>query len=149
MTASEPEPAAWRRWLAYFWFLWGASLSYWGLRTHEVGLFRWAVASYSRAARVWPGFSAAYYRRGELRSRELHEHAEAIRDLTRAIAIAPEWPDSYLQRGLIQRFHGDGRAALADLNQFVALAPDSSWREEAERQIRQIEDDLGNTAPPA
>ena len=62
----------------------------------------------------------------------------------RAITINPQWPEPYLQRGLFERFHGDLRAALADLQQYVAISDDSFWRNEAERQIAMIQADLGS-----
>ncbi|HWQ14332.1 MAG TPA: hypothetical protein VNL77_16150 [Roseiflexaceae bacterium] len=136
-----------RRAWAYWWYAWGSSLCYWGLRTHERGLFRAGVGAYGRAARAWPAFSAAYLRRGVVRGRELGEHREAVADLSRAIALAPEWAEAYLQRGLVQRFHGDPRAALADLRRYLALGGDGHWRAEAERQIAMLEEDLFADTP--
>ena len=127
---------------AYWWYAWASSLCYWGLRTAERGLFRAGVAAYGRALRAWPAFSAAYLRRGVIRGRELGEHAEAIADLTRVIELSPEWPEAYLQRGMEQRFHGDPRAAIADLERYLALGKDAAWRAEAERQIAALREDL-------
>ena len=38
----------------------------------------------------------------------------------RAIAIDPQWPAPYLQRGLFERFHGDLRAALDFASRLLA-----------------------------
>lgn len=133
-----------RRAWAYWWYAWGSSLCYWGLRTAERGLFRAGVGAYGRALRTWPAFSAAYLRRGVIRGRELGEHAAAIADLTRVVELSPEWPEAYLQRGMEQRFHGDPRAAIADLERYLALGHDAGWRAEAERQIAALREDLSN-----
>jgi tetratricopeptide (TPR) repeat protein len=138
------EIALWRRMLAYWRYGWGLSLCYWGLRTHEQALFRAGVRSFERATEVWPGFAAAYLRCGVVRGRELGEHREAIADLTRAVELAPEWPEAFLHRGLEQRFHGDPRAALVDLEQFLALGGDGGWRAEVERQIAMVREELGS-----
>lgn len=139
---SEPDIALWRRALAYWWYAWGMSLCYWGIRTAEQAFYRAGIRSFDRSIRVWPGFAAGFYRRGLIRGRELSEHNQGIADLTRAIELYPEWPDPYLQRGLFQRFHGDPQAAIADLQQYIALADNSAWRDEAERQIAMLRADL-------
>jgi tetratricopeptide (TPR) repeat protein len=127
-----------RRALAYWWYIWAQSCCYWGIRTMERSFFRTGVSFYGAALRTWPGFATAYYWRGVIRSRELSEHLQGIADLTHAIELEPEWPDAYLQRGLIQRFHGDQQAAMADLQAFLSLGGELYWRLEAERQIAHI-----------
>jgi tetratricopeptide (TPR) repeat protein len=139
-TPAEPElaPSRWRQVQAYWWYAWGLSWCRWGIYTAEQSFFRAGIRSFDRAIRVWPQFAHGFYRRGFIRGRELGEHRHAIADLSQAIALRPDWPDPYLQRGLFQRFHGDLRAALADLQQYVALANDPFWRTEAQRQIESI-----------
>lgn len=131
----ESKTAAWRRWLAHLWYVWGNSLTYWGLRTTDVGFFRAAEGAYSRAIALWPEFSGAYFQRGIIRERELNQRAAGLRDLSQAILLSPEWPEPYLRRGLIRRFHGNPHDAIADLERYLELSGDSSWRDEAERQI--------------
>ncbi len=128
--------------VAYWWYLWGSSLCYWGLRSHQADLFRGGVGAYTRAISAWPEFTGAYLRRATIRSRELGEHPQAIVDLTRAIEMSPDIPELFLQRGLIQRFHGDPYAALSDLEHFINHAPTSDWRAEAERQVAMLREDL-------
>jgi len=128
-----------QRAIARAWLLWGLSLNQWGLITRERSFYDGAIHSFSCAATLWPAFAEAYLWRGIIRSRELSQHEQAIDDLDMAVQCAPELAEAYLQRGLIQRFHGDQHAAIADFRQFIALAPGSSWRAEAERQIAQIE----------
>ncbi|MDQ2995643.1 MAG: hypothetical protein M3R61_01100, partial [Chloroflexota bacterium] len=104
------------------------------------------IRSFDRALRLWPEFTRGYYRRGLIRGRELNEYAAGIADMDRAIAIDPQWPEPYLQRGLFKRFHGDLRAALADLQQYVAISEDPLWRNEAERQIAMIQLEIDQDA---
>jgi tetratricopeptide (TPR) repeat protein len=139
---AQPGVASWRRALAYCWYAWGLSWCYWGLRGANQSFFRAGIRSFDRAIRIWPQFADGFYRRGLIRGRELSDHRAGIADLTRAIELAPTWPEPYLQRGLFQRFHGDQRAALSDLQQYVALAYDPFWRGEAERQIAMIQAEI-------
>ena len=135
----EPEIARWRRALAYWCYAWGLSWCAWGIRGANQSFFRAGIRSFDRALRLWPDFARGYYRRGLIRGRELNEYAAGIADMNRAIAINPQWPEPYLQRGLFERFHGDLRAALTDLQQYVAISDDAFWRGEAERQITMIQ----------
>ena len=139
---TETDIATWRRALAYAWYAWGLSLCYWGVRSAEQSFYRAGIRSFDRAIRIWPAFAGGFYRRGLIRGRELSEHQEGIADLTRAIELYPEWPEPYLQRGLFERFHGDPHAAIADLQQYLALGGDPIWRGEAERQIAMLQADL-------
>ena len=143
---TEPEIAAWRRALAYWWYAWGLSWCSWGLRSANQSFFRAGIRSFDRALRLWPAFARGYYRRGLIRGRELNEHAAGIADMGRAIAIDPEWPAPYLQRGFFELFHGDPRTALTDLQHYVAISDDTFWRGEAERQIAMIHTELDQEA---
>lgn len=141
MSDSDP-PQLWERLRARWWYIWGLSLCYRGNRAHEQSYYRAGVESFGRALRIWPGYAPAHYRRGLIRGRELAEHRAAIADLSRASELRPDWADPYLQRGLFQRFHGDPRAAIADLERYVALADAGYWRDEAMRQIELIRGEL-------
>ncbi len=136
------EIAMWRRWLAFWWFIWGQSFCAWGIRTSEPAFFRTGITLYTYALNVWPTYAMVLYRRGLIRGRELSQHHEALNDLTRVIEIDPEWPEPYLQRGLFQRFHGDPHAAITDLQQYLALGGDTYWRLEAQRQIAMLREEL-------
>lgn len=78
--------------------------------------------------------------RGELlRQPALNRQSEAVRALSRAVALAPRsaWIRAFLGRA---RFHGaDRRRGLADLDAAIALAPSAgwlyAWRGEALRQL--------------
>jgi tetratricopeptide (TPR) repeat protein len=143
VVTEQTQPIAlWRKTLAYWWYAWGLSWCYWGIRWSSPSFFRAGIRSFDRALRLWPGFARGYYRRGLIRGRELNDHAAGIADMRRAIDIDPEWADPYLQRGLFERFHGDQRAALADLKRYLAIASDPFWRGEAQRQIALIEAEM-------
>ena len=140
------EIAAWRQGLAYVCYAWGLSWCYWGVRGSNQSFFRAGIRSFDRALWLWPAFAQGYYRRGLIRGRELNQRAAAIADMGRAIAIDPQWPEPYLQRGLFQRFHGDSRAALDDLQHYVDLSDDAFLRAESERQIAIILTELDHDA---
>jgi tetratricopeptide (TPR) repeat protein len=129
------------RLLARWWYLWGLSVCYTASRTHDRGLFRAGVASFGRALRLAPSFAEAYYQRGSVCGRELGAYEPAVADLSRAIELDPAWPDPYLQRGLLYRFNGNPAAARADLAQYLVLAPEGAWRDEAARQLAALEDE--------
>lgn len=141
-TPPETDIRLWRRLLAYWWYIWGLSLCYWGIRTSEQAFHRAGVRAFDRAIRIWPQFAGGFYRRGLIRGRELSEHRAGIADLSRAIDLFPEWPEPYLQRGLFQRFHGDPTAAIADLHYYRVHGNDAFWRGEADRQIAQLRIEL-------
>lgn len=140
---TEQTPITWWRRIAAYWlYSWGQALCYWGIQTAEAWFFRAGVGAFGAAIRTWPEFTHAYYRRGLIRGRELSEHTAGIADLTRVIELSPEWAEAYLQRGLFQRFHGEPRAAIADLEQFLRLGGELYWRLEAERQLRMLREEL-------
>lgn len=139
----EPSVPLWRRALAYWWYAWGLSHCYWGIRTAEQGFFRAGIRAFDRAVSIWPGFAGGYYRRGLIRGRELSQYQQACADLSKAIEFYPEWPEPYLQRGLFERFHGDPHTAIADLQRFLDLGGGRGWRGEAEHQIAVLRAELG------
>ena len=145
---TQPDDIAlWRRALAYWWYAWGLSWCYWGIRTAEQTFFRAGIRSFDRAIRIWPEFAGAFYRRGLIRGRELGQHQPGIDDLSRAIGLYPDWAEPYLQRGLFQRFHGDPHAAIADLQRYLELGGEREWRGEAERQIAMVRAELAEAGP--
>jgi tetratricopeptide (TPR) repeat protein len=146
--SATPNVAPWRRALAYWWYAWGLSWCYWGIRAANRTFFRAGIRSFDRALRLWPEFAQVVYRRGLIRGRELNDHAAGIADMTCAIELSPDWPEPYLQRGLFQRFHGDPRAALADLQHYITITHDVFWRGEAERQIVMIQAELDEDIQP-
>ncbi len=141
MSSASP-PSFWNRLLARCWYAWGLSLCYNGHRLAERSFYESGVRAFGRATRLWPDFARAYYRSGLIRGRELGEYQAALADLGQAIALLPEWPDPYLQRGLFKRFHGETAAAIADLQCYIDLGGAGYWRSEAERQISLLRAEL-------
>lgn len=137
-SSTSSEPSFWRRIVAYWWYVWGLSVCYSANRTLDRHLYVKGVEAFLRATRVWPDFAGAYYRAGLIRGRELGEYVPALNNLSRAIALAPEWADPYLQRGLFLRFSGQYEQALADLKRYVSLAEEGFWKQEALHQIAMI-----------
>jgi tetratricopeptide (TPR) repeat protein len=138
-------PSFGRRLLARWWYIWAQSLTYWGHQLVSRRLYDSAVDAYGRVLISSPGHAQAYLRRGALKGRELQDYVGAVEDLSAAIALRPDWPEPYLQRGLFHRFHGPATASLAvaDLRRFLELSGPSSWRAEAERQIAMLEAEHG------
>jgi tetratricopeptide (TPR) repeat protein len=138
----------WHTFCARSWYIWGLSLCYTGQRLSDHSFFESGLSAYARAIGNRADFALAYYQRGLVRGRELGQYQAALSDLTCAIALRPEWPEPYLQRGLFQRFNGDPGAALADLRRYVELAAPGYWRDEATRHItiltNQTPDDTAN-----
>jgi len=137
-----------RRLLARWFYLWGLSLCYNGNSRADKSLYRAGARSLQRAARLWPEFAAAHYQLGLIRGRELGEYHTAVADLECASALRPEWPEPFLQRGLLHRFNGAPAMAVDELRRFVELAPAGYWRDEAQRQIAIIEDERGAAGSP-
>jgi serine/threonine-protein kinase len=84
-------------------------------KSTRLGLLRRAQRAYP--ADLWANLSLAY---------ALWENgrpAEAIRYYTAALALRPDNPGIYLNRGLALREAGEGDAALADFQRALALAP--------------------------
>src|SRR5690606_37497696 len=123
---------------AGWWYIWGLSLCYSANLAADRSLYAAGAWSFARAARLWPAFAAAHYQLGLIRGRELGEYAGAIADLERASALRPDWPEPYLQLGLLHRFNGEGPRAAEALRHFIELAPAGYWRDEAERQLSAI-----------
>jgi tetratricopeptide (TPR) repeat protein len=126
------------RLLARCWYLWGLSVCYSANISASKGLYRGGAWSFARATQLWPAFAQAHYQHGVVRGRELGEYQGAVAALDRATLLRPDWPDPYLQRGLLHRFNNQLPAALADLRRYSELAPPGYWREEALRQIEQL-----------
>ncbi|MCG8347504.1 MAG: hypothetical protein MI924_06955 [Chloroflexales bacterium] len=142
------EISFWRKLLARFWYVWGLSLCYNGHRMAERALYENGVRAFARAARLWPSYARAYYRSGLIRGRELGQYSAALSDLAQAIALQPDWPDPYLQRGLFHRFNGAPSAAIADLQRYIDLGGEGYWRGEAERQISMLRAEIDEELRP-
>ena len=67
------------------------------------GSYELAIADFSKAIEIYPGFAEAHYDRG-CSFYELRQYGEAIADLTRAIELSPNEARYYAQRSLVYLF---------------------------------------------
>jgi predicted TPR repeat methyltransferase len=70
----------------------------------------------------------------------------AARDVRRALELAPELPEAWLERGILERMAGRPDAARAAWIRVLAADPDGPSGDAARAQIEDLE--LG-TRPPA
>jgi tetratricopeptide (TPR) repeat protein len=77
----------------------------------------------SRAIRLDPGYSLAYYVRGVIRSQEMGDLNGGIQDLGQAIRLKPDHAPAYLKRGNARVRSGDVQGGLADYDRTIVLEP--------------------------
>jgi len=73
-STGDQQPGLWQRIRAYWWYAWGMSSCYWGIRSAEQALFREGIRSFDRALKIWPEFAQvirAISRRSACRNRKL------------------------------------------------------------------------------
>lgn len=132
--------------MAHF-YLWSARVHrHYGIVYADPNEFVSAVDTYRRALELNPRLSIALLERGILLWRELNHASHAVRDLTAALAVRPNWPAALFNRALAYQAAGDYRAAMADFSAYLAL-PDQNWRNEATHQhmmIRALFDSQAN-----
>jgi tetratricopeptide (TPR) repeat protein len=133
----------------------GVSIFYmWSARVHRhFGIVRCnrdeyssAVSDYSRALHVNPWYADAYLERGILLWRELGQANQAIVDFSTALRLRPEWPAALFFRGLAHQGTSNYSAAIDDLSTYLE-SDDSSWREDATRQLSVIRMLKGGETP--
>jgi tetratricopeptide (TPR) repeat protein len=139
--ADRLRPALLRRLLARCWHVWGLSLCYTAASSADRSFYKAGAWSFRRAAQLWPAFAPAHYQLGLICGRELGEYRAALAHLDQASELRPDWPEPYLQRGLLHRFNGEPARAAVELRRFIELAPPGYWRDEAERQLVQLRGD--------
>lgn len=81
------------------------------------------LEAYKRVARVFPDLGMAHYLLGE-RHLSAGEFEASEAALTRAIALDPSFPASYLPRGNVRIRLGDLDGAIADANKLIELRPE-------------------------
>lgn len=142
------RPSLFRRLLARWWHIWGLSLCYTGASRADRTFYKAGAWSFRRATQLWPQYAQAHYQLGLIRGRELGEYQAAVADLERSSALRPDWPEPYLQRGLLHRFNHQPALAATELRRFIELAPPGYWRDEAQRQIAMLRDEGEPPEPP-
>lgn len=108
-------------------------------------LERWSDATrvYQRLLDGNPEFIPAI-RGGAVVLAEQGQHAQAIEQLKRAIALDPSQPKTWLRLGLIQRLADEFREAIDSLRQTIALDPECTLARETLGRIHQ---ELGEIEP--
>lgn len=115
----------------------------WGNRSGVRVAYERAVEAFSHALELDPTFVEAYFQRGKLYWRELQNHYRAIRDMTRVLELDPERSEALFNRAIAYQHRNDFNEAIDDLENFLRVDPDSTWRESAELQLaglREIRD---------
>lgn len=99
---------------------------YGGLIYRYVGAYQTAAFYFGQAYKIDPSFTRARLDQAILLWRELAQYNQALEYLT-LLANQPEQehllPDIWLNRAMIYQAQGQFPAAMADLQQFMALAP--------------------------
>lgn len=78
-----------------------------------------AGQAFDAAVKLDPSSAEAYCFRGKLQL----DHAKGNDDLSKAIALKPDYADAYYERGLNQDLGDDRAAALRDYNKAIELDP--------------------------
>ena len=81
-----------------------------------------AIADYTKALTIHPGYANAYFNRGIVYLRT-EKHPKALMDFTRAIKMDPEDASAYNHRGIIYSKLKIYRKAVVDFNKAIKLDP--------------------------
>ncbi len=125
----------WRRGLAWVFYLRGTTFRFWGNWLHDLRNYQRAVDEFSRALRLNPGMVDTLYSRGVLYWRELRNAYRAIQDLTLVMELSPGWAEAWFNRAQAHQLRGDYDLAIADLEQYLTISKDESWRINAQTQL--------------
>jgi tetratricopeptide (TPR) repeat protein len=80
------------------------------------------VNYFTRAVRLDPEYSLAYYRRGDAHY-ACGDYHGALRDYHRTTVIAPRYPEAYYRKGIVYEQIGRPRLALKSYRNYVRVAP--------------------------
>ena len=93
-----------------------------GLAYHEKGHYDEAIADYSKAIEISPGYAEAYNNRG-VAYHNKRQYDEAIADYSKAIEISPRYAGAYRNRGVAYRKNGQYDEAIADYSKAIEISP--------------------------
>ena len=113
-----------------------------GNTTPSEAAYHDAIGALTQAILYNPDLAEAHFVRGVLYWRELTDYARAVRDLSRAIELKPNFADAYLNRGLARVYGriGTRDEMLADFNRYLDLGKNGYWRIEARNYIKRLEE---------
>lgn len=121
--------------LGHFYYWRGNMHRHFGNLSGERGEYESAVNDFSRAINLKPDFISAHFNRGVLYWRELENFHHAIRDMSRVMELAPYRSEAWFNRAIAYQLRGDSPQAITDLEYFLLIAGDDSWRASAESQL--------------
>ncbi|MBS1169042.1 MAG: lipoprotein NlpI [Proteobacteria bacterium] len=87
----------------------------------QAGQFQAALADFTTAIQLNPGFYQAYNNRALLYREQLNQPQAALADYNQAITLNPTYQPAYLGRGILYRQNGQLDLAMADFDQAVTL----------------------------
>jgi tetratricopeptide (TPR) repeat protein len=144
---SPAEPGLFKRIRAWLFLRSGRIHRHYGIVHSDRDEFLSAVEHYGKAIKLNPTLSAALLERGTLEWRELGRATHAIRDLTTALALRPDWPEALFNRAMAHQAAGDYQAAMRDLSAYLDQG-DDKWRHDAANQLKQIRALFPNVPAP-
>ncbi len=124
--------------LGQFYYWRGNMHRHFGNLSGERREYESAVNDFSRAIDLKPNFISAHFNRGVLYWLELENFYRAIRDMSCVMDLAPFRSEAWFNRAIAYQLRGDSPQAIADLEYFLSVAGDDSWRASAESQLTTI-----------
>jgi tetratricopeptide (TPR) repeat protein len=85
-----------------------------------------AVADFTEAVRLDPGYPEAYSNRGDAHG-AVGRYAEALADYKRVTELVPDHPWAYYSRALIYDLMGDWEKSVGEYDQALRLSPDQGF----------------------
>ena len=133
---------------AYLIYTWGGLHRYFGNKSHILDEHRSAVHYFSQAYEIDPTFRRARLARGVLLGRELGQINEALSDFNALIREDAHYGEAVFNRAMLFQQIGNYKAALADLEAYLALPEEpNDFQVEARRLavlLRELLDEKKN-----
>ncbi|MGB3480328.1 MAG: tetratricopeptide repeat protein [bacterium] len=96
-----------------------------GVAYEECGDYESAIADFSKALKIRPGYADCYLRRGNVYfTKGLYD--TAVYDFGRAIEIDPYFATAYYNRGVVYLKIGEHNKAISDFTRAIKIKPDYS-----------------------
>ncbi len=93
-----------------------------GYDRNERGNLAGAIADYTRAIKLDPGYADAYFNRGNARD-DHGNYAGAISDYTKYLELKPADPDAYFNRAYARFNKEDYEGSIADYTKYLEFKP--------------------------